>query len=124
MHYYLLVFKKYAEFSGRATRKEYWYFVLFNFIISLIFNMLIFRSESAPDLNMIVSIISMIYSLAVIIPSLAVFVRRMHDTGRRGWWFFLIFIPIIGAIWLLTLTIFDSQPGENKYGPNHKSEEV
>jgi uncharacterized membrane protein YhaH (DUF805 family) len=58
--------------------------------------------------------------LAVLVPSLAVMIRRLHDIGKSGWWFFISFIPLIGSIWLLVLLVTDSQPGENQYGPNPK----
>mgnify|MGYP003297531573 CR=1 FL=1 len=95
------VFSNYANFSGRARRSEYWYFVLFSLIISLI-----------PIVNLIVGLIS-------IIPGIAVCVRRLHDIGKSGWWFLLGFIPI-GPIVLFAWFCKDSQPGVNKWGENPK----
>jgi len=112
MNWYLEVLKKYAVFSGRARRKEYWYFVLFNIIIMII---LIIIGRAIDS-----SILSTIYSLAVLIPSIAVDIRRLHDTNRTGWWLLIGLIPIIGWIVLLIFMVQDSQKGENQYGPNPK----
>jgi uncharacterized membrane protein YhaH (DUF805 family) len=113
MNYYIEVLKKYAVFSGRARRKEYWMFVLFNLIISIAIN-LITASIGA------LSFLSPLYGLAVLTPGIAVGVRRLHDTNRSGWWWLLLFIPVVGAIVLIIFFAQDSQPGENQYGPNPK----
>ena len=113
MNWYLEVLKKYAVFRGRARRKEYWLFILFNTIISFAL-ILIEYSVGGPG------IVVGLYYLAVAIPSLAVLVRRLHDTNRSGWWFFINFIPLIGGIIILVFTVQDSQPDENRYGPNPK----
>lgn len=113
MDWYIGVWKKFAVFEGRARRKEYWLFCLINMFISMIFyivDVFIF-----PILFLIV-----IYDLAILLPSLAVSVRRLHDLGKSGWWIFLCLIPIIGIIWLLVLFSTDGMPCENKYGPNPK----
>ncbi|MBI3634388.1 MAG: DUF805 domain-containing protein [Candidatus Yonathbacteria bacterium] len=112
MNYYTDVLKKYAVFSGRATRKEYWMFVLFNFIISIAVGVIGFILK--------IETLSFLYSLAIIIPSIAVGVRRLHDTDHSGWWIFIFLIPFIGAIILLVFFVTDSQVGENKYGQNPK----
>lgn len=113
MHWYLAVLKNYAGFGGRARRKEYWMFVLIHFIVLVVLSVL----ERVLDLS---SILTSIYSLAVLIPSLAVVVRRLHDTGRSGWWIFLSLIPVIGSIILLVFMCQDSQANENEYGTNPK----
>ena len=113
MNWYIEVLKKYAVFSGRARRKEYWLFMLFNIIISFVI-WLIELFAGSPD------IVLGLYYLAILIPSFAVLVRRLHDTNRSGWWFFISFIPLIGSIILLVFTVQDSQPDENRYGPNPK----
>ena len=118
MRYYFEALKKYAVFSGRATRAEYWYFVLFNFIAAVAI-VLVGNIIFGYPLTMV---LSWIYALAVFIPGLAVAVRRLHDTGRSGWWIFINLVPFIGSIVLLVFLIQDSQPGENKYGPNPKEE--
>ncbi len=112
--YYLAVLKKYAVFSGRARRAEYWYFYLVNIIVVVVLGFL-----NAMVSN-VFSIISNVYMLAVFIPSLAVSVRRLHDIGKSGWMWFIVLIPIIGWIWLLVLSVMDSQAGNNAYGPNPK----
>ena len=114
LKWYLEVLKQYAVFSGRARRKEYWLFVLFNTIIDLVLGV-IEGLASGPG------ILASIYSLAVLIPSIAVSVRRLHDTDRSGWWLLIVLIPLIGAIVLLVFMAQDSQPGENQYGPNPKT---
>jgi uncharacterized membrane protein YhaH (DUF805 family) len=119
MSWYIAVLKKYAVFSGRARRKEFWMFVLFNFIFSIVATLLD-RVLGTGIGEMGQGWISVLYSLAVLIPSLAVGVRRLHDIGKSGWWLLIALIPLIGAIWLLILYIKDSQPGDNPYGPNPK----
>lgn len=110
------VFTNYATFSGRARRSEYWYFFLFNFIVNLVLNTLSRLTHGSA----IIAIISVIYSLAVLVPSLAVVWRRLHDLGKSGAYFFFIFIPLAGPFILLYWLCQDSQPGENDYGPNPK----
>ena len=121
MNWYLEVLKKYAVFSGRARRKEYWFFVLFNLIISLV---LTFIDSALGTLNEETGygLLSGVYSLAVLIPSLAVAVRRLHDTGRTGWWLLIGLIPLIGLIVLLIFFVQDSKPGDNEYGSNPKEQ--
>jgi uncharacterized membrane protein YhaH (DUF805 family) len=114
MNYYLEVLKKYTQFSGRAQRAEYWYFVLFNIIISIVLNII---GSMMGDSN---GVIGMVYSLGVFLPGLAVLARRLHDIGKSGWMMLVALIPLIGWIWLLILLVTDSDAGENKYGPNPK----
>lgn len=119
MSWYLAVLKKYAVFSGRARRKEYWFFLLFNLIFLAVATIL----DSVLKLNfgrLPYGWIYTVYAVAVIIPSLAVAIRRLHDVGKSGWWLLIALVPFIGAIWLLVLYVKDSQPGENAYGPNPK----
>ena len=125
MNYYFSVLKKYAVFEGRARRAEYWYFVLFNVIISIVISIL---GKTTGILNLTIgttgseiNIISILYGLAVLLPGIAVVIRRLHDIGKSGWMALLSLIPIIGTIWLLVLMAKDSAPGENEYGPNPKN---
>jgi len=113
MNWYLDVLKKYAVFSGRARRKEFWMFLLFNIIIAIVLG-IIEGIIGSPG------IIGMLYSLAVLIPSIAVSVRRLHDTDRTGWWVLIGLVPFIGFIVLLIFMVFDGTPGENQYGPSPK----
>lgn len=115
LKYYFDVLNKYAVFDGRARRAEYWYFVLFNLIVSIALMAI------GAVIGDFFGIISLLYSLAVLIPGLAVAVRRLHDTGKSGWMILAGFIPLIGPIWLLILMITDSDAGDNKYGPNPKT---
>ncbi len=119
MNWYLAVLKKYAEFSGRSRRKEYWMFVLFNMIILLVLGFIDGAAGLAGEMG--VGPLYSLYGLAVLIPSIAVGVRRLHDTNRSGWWFLLVFVPFIGAIVLLVFFVQDSQAGDNQYGPNPKT---
>lgn len=111
---YLDTLKKYAVFNGRARRSEYWYFALFNFIISFILSVL----ESVVDAP---GIFSGIFALAVLLPAIGVSIRRLHDTGRSGWWMFFGLVPLIGAITLLVFMVQDSESEDNAFGPNPKA---
>ncbi|WP_026652067.1 DUF805 domain-containing protein [Butyrivibrio proteoclasticus] len=107
------VFSQYAGFSGRARRSEYWYFYLFNFCVALVLSIL--ANVVKP-----LGFLSMIWSLAVLIPGLAVGVRRLHDIGKSGLFLLFALIPLVGAILLIIWFATDSQPGDNQYGPNPK----
>ena len=112
MNWYLGVFKNYAGFSGRARRKEYWMFVLFHIIVAaVLLGVGIAIDSQIPYL---------VYLLAAVVPSLAVFVRRLHDTGRSGWWFLIGLIPVVGDIVLLVFMVSDGTREENQYGVNPK----
>ncbi|MBI2630861.1 DUF805 domain-containing protein [Candidatus Nomurabacteria bacterium] len=113
-----VVFKKYAEFNGRARRREFWMFLLFSFIISIALS--IIDSILGTEVGRGNGILSSLYSLAIIVPSIAVTVRRLHDTNRSGWWWFLWLIPIVGWIILIVWLATDSMAGDNQYGPNSK----
>ena len=117
MEWYIGVLKKYAVFSGRARRKEFWMFVLFNFIIGMVLGIL----SNIPGLGIVFIIISSLYSLAVLIPGIAVCVRRMHDTNRSGLLLLLGLIPLAGAIILLIFTLQEGTSGDNQYGANPKA---
>jgi uncharacterized membrane protein YhaH (DUF805 family) len=114
MEWYLKVLQNYVGFQGRARRKEYWMFFLFNAIISIVLGIL----QSFGNLFIVLTII---YSLAVLLPSLAVTVRRLHDTGRSGWMILLGLIPLVGGIILLVFSCQDSHDQLNQYGPNPKA---
>ena len=123
MNWYLKVIKQYADFSGRARRKEYWMFALFNFIFALLAmvldNVIGITFDNIP--NIPYGYIYMLYFLALLIPGLAVAVRRLHDIGKSGWWLLISLIPIIGGIWLFVLFVTDSEAESNKWGANPKS---
>ncbi|GAA0955032.1 DUF805 domain-containing protein [Kribbella koreensis] len=121
MHWFTDVIKKYAEFSGRARRQEFWMFVLFSWIISIVLNVIdrILGTTNGTGSGLLASI----FSLAILIPSLAVAARRLHDTGRSGYWLFLIFAIVIGWIILLVFYIQEGNAGDNQYGPDPKAAE-
>ena len=107
--------QKYADFSGRARRMEYWSFTLFTSAISLILNTLYTTTDST-----IFSILAGVFSLAILVPGIAVSWRRLHDTGRKGAWYFIDLIPVVG--WIIALVWFcqEGTPGDNEFGPDPK----
>ena len=105
-------FKKYATFSGRARRSEYWFFFLFSLVMSTVLS-LIFQNTTLP---------STLFSLAVLVPTLAVSWRRMHDIGKVGTWSLIILIPILGAIIFWIWCAKNSEEGSNEFGENPKGE--
>ncbi len=115
MDYYIGAFNKYAVFSGRATRKEYWMFILINSIITVALSFLFDNIKG-------LAFIPTIYGLATLIPILAIGCRRLHDVGKSGWWLLIMLVPFIGSLVLLVFAVMDSQTGTNKYGPNPKGE--
>ena len=128
MNYYILAIKKAFDFRSRSSRPEYWYFVLFN-IIFAIAAMIIDRvlgttftfDTGFGEQDLGYGYIYLLYALVLMIPGLAAGVRRLHDVGKSGWMMLIALIPLIGAIWLIVLLVKDSQPGDNKWGPNPKN---
>lgn len=119
MKWYLKVLNQYADFSGRARRIEYWMFFLFNMIFAIV--AMILDNILGLTLGQLpYGVFYLFYVIAVFIPGLAVVVRRLHDAGQSGWMILIALIPLIGAVWLFILMLTDSEPGENKYGPNPK----
>ncbi len=124
------VFSKYATFSGRASRSEFWYFVLFNILVSIpvyivgvIIGILFSKGpESVMTAFLVGCVFNLIYSLAVLIPSIAVTVRRLHDSGKSGWLYLLILIPYLGSFIIFIFTLLESAP-DNKYGPNPNNQD-
>lgn len=112
MDWYLEALKKYAVFTGRSRRKEYWMFVLFQVMISC--------GIALVEFFLNTSFLSILFGLATIVPSIAVSVRRLHDIGRTGWWVLISLIPLIGSIVLLVFACTDGESGDNEYGPNPK----
>ncbi|MGQ0794544.1 MAG: DUF805 domain-containing protein [Deltaproteobacteria bacterium] len=113
MNWYLAVLKKYAVFSGRASRAEYWMFFLFNLIIA--FGLGIVEGIVGGP-----GALGMLYGLATLVPGIAVAMRRLHDTDRSGWWLLLGLVPLIGAVVLIVFMAQDGKPGQNQYGANPK----
>ena len=131
MNDYLNVIRNnYANFSGRARRREYWMFTLVNTIISVVLyllvalfalpSMLANRDTGFTPVEILFLVIYILYSLAVLVPGIAVSIRRLHDAGYSGWMYLIVLVPLIGSIALLVLMIQDSKPGDNKWGPNPK----
>jgi uncharacterized membrane protein YhaH (DUF805 family) len=124
--YKKVVFENYANFKGRARRSEYWYFQLFNLII--LFSVLIVGAVVGSLFNNIMAglgisyILFILYFLAIIIPSIAVIARRLHDINKSGWFYCVSFIPFIGGIWALVLLCTDGDQNTNQYGPDPKNE--
>ena len=118
MNWYLDAWKNYVNFQGRARRKAYWMFVLFNLIALVVLSFI----EGAIGLSGEngYGILTGLYTLAMILPLIALAVRRLHDTGRSGWWILIGLVPLIGPIVLIVFYVTDSQPGTNEYGPNPK----
>lgn len=114
MDWYLGVLRRYADFSGRARRKEYWMFVLVNALVAIALTVL-----SALTQIKLFSFVYLLYLLATILPSLAVSVRRLHDTDRSGLWILLGMVPLVGVV-LLVFLIADGTPGPNRFGPSPK----
>jgi uncharacterized membrane protein YhaH (DUF805 family) len=120
MEWYLKVLKQhYADFGGRARRKEYWMFVLINIVVAMGLAIGGGVMASATDVGLFATIPAL-YNLAVLIPGLAVAVRRLHDVGKSGWYMLICFIPLIGGLILLYFMVQDSAAGDNMYGANPK----
>ncbi|WP_067520058.1 DUF805 domain-containing protein [Endozoicomonas ascidiicola] len=112
MEYFISALKQYATFEGRARRKEYWmyflFYIIFFFVVTII------------DSVIGTAILSLIYSLGMVIPSISIAARRLHDTDRSGWWQLILFVPLIGTIVMLVFLVQDSK-ADNEYGPNPKT---
>jgi uncharacterized membrane protein YhaH (DUF805 family) len=122
VNWYFAVLGKYGEFDGRARRMEYWMFNLVNIVVSIVIGFGVGLVGGMLGLDQtIITILTFGYSVAVLIPSLAVSVRRLHDTGRSGWWLLIVLVPIIGAVVLLVFSLQDSEQGTNAYGRNPKT---
>jgi uncharacterized membrane protein YhaH (DUF805 family) len=122
VEYYLTVWRKYAVFSGRASRSEYWFFALFNFVISVVLEIPYFFAHALGNdaLATVVAAPLFLYSLAILIPSFAVNIRRLHDINKSGWWILIALIPFVGAIVLLVFDCMPGTEGSNEFGPDPK----
>ena len=140
MNWYIKAWKNYAVFNGRATRSEFWYFVLIHVVVILILRVIdhaiwgsysvfelfrhtddLYSSESLLRLILAISILTTIYFIFV--PYLAVAVRRLHDTNHSGWWVLMKIIPIVGWIVIFIFLVSDGTPGDNRFGSDPKASE-
>ncbi len=112
VEWYKTVLRKWNDFSGRSRRREFWMFALVNFVAMIVLQII--------DSVIGTPLFSGLYSLAVIIPGIAVGIRRLHDIGKSGWWMLVCLVPLVGIFVLLYFYILDSQPGSNQYGANPK----
>ena len=113
----VVVLQRYAQFVGRAGRAEFWWFELASLIIVTVLSIL-------GRASVVFSVLGVVYGLAVLVSSIAVGMRRLHDTGRSGWWLLLLFVPLAGLIILLVFCASRGDPGENEYGPPASSEPI
>ena len=118
MHWYLEVLRKYAVFHGRASRQEYWYFFLFNILFSIGLGVVDGVTGSS---RVGIGLLGGLYSLAMFVPGVAVSIRRLHDTGRSGWWLLIGLVPLVGVIVLFIFTVQAGGAGQNQYGPDPKA---
>lgn len=130
MNWYVKVLKQYVDFSGRARRTEYWMFTLFNTIILIVlelvdkamgFGSFSGSTSGGAAFSASLGLLSGLYSLAVLLPTLGVSVRRLHDTDRSGWWLLIGLIPLVGAIVLLVFFVLEGTRGPNRHGVDPKA---
>ena len=119
MKYFLYCLQHYADFNGRARRSEYWYYTLFNFLIYIACVVLALLLAIATDTPGFIAL-AYLWGLATLLPTIAVCVRRLHDTGKSGWFYLTVLIPLVGGILMLVWMCIDSEIGHNEYGPNPK----
>ncbi|GBF05606.1 hypothetical protein DAERI_050115 [Deinococcus aerius] len=136
MNEYLNVIRNhYADFRGRARRRDFWMFSLINTVVVILLELpLLLSSVGAAaagqedwnpgGLAMLSLVLTILYALFIFVPSLAVTIRRLHDTGRSGWWYLINFVPFVGGLVLFIFLVMESQPGANKWGPNPKGMEA
>jgi uncharacterized membrane protein YhaH (DUF805 family) len=121
MEWYLMALKRYAEFNGRSRRKEYWMFTLYNIVIVMVLYLAGLVMLLRGSISMVFFGLAILYWLAVLVPGLAVCVRRLHDIDKSGWFILVSLIPAVGGIILLVLVCLDGTPGDNRYGPSPKA---
>ncbi len=112
MNWFLKAVKQYADFKGRAQRAEYWFFILFYFLIAIALGFV--------DAFLTGGVLGLLFALGMLLPSLAVLARRLHDIDRSAWWILIGFVPAIGVIVLIVFACMDGTPGDNRFGPNPK----
>lgn len=118
MNWYLAVLRKYIEFNGRARRKEYWFFVLFNLLIVIGLSVIEGILGLGDSIGGGYGPLTALYTLAILLPGLGVTVRRLHDSEKSGWFVLLALVPFIGGLILLVLMALPGTSGDNRYGPD------
>ena len=119
MQWFMTALQKWADFSSRARRREFWFFSLVYIVIAIVLGFV----DGMVGLTLAtgIGVLGGLFALAMLIPSISVAVRRLHDTNRSGWWLLIAVIPVIGWLVLLVFYLLDSQPGDNRFGPNPKA---
>jgi uncharacterized membrane protein YhaH (DUF805 family) len=120
MDWMLMPLRRYAEFSGRSQRKEYWMFFLFQIIVGVVLGIIEGAVGLSGSIGGAYGPLSALFGLAMLIPGIAVGIRRLHDTDRSGWWLLIALVPIIGAIVLIVFFVTDGTRGPNRFGPDPK----
>jgi uncharacterized membrane protein YhaH (DUF805 family) len=123
MSWFILAWQRATDFSGRSRRKEYWYFTLFNAVVIVFIALFAVAFSDQGKPAMLPFGVMMAYCLALFVPSLSVTIRRLHDIGKSGWWYFIAFVPFIGGIILFVFTLLDSEPYANQWGLDPKTSE-
>ena len=123
MSWFVLAWQRATDFSGRSRRKEYWYFNLFNGIVFLFLFLFAIPFGEHEKPSMLPLGFLFAYSLVIMVPGLAVTIRRLHDIGKSGWWYFIAFIPLVGGLILFVFTLLDSEPYANQWGLDPKASE-
>ncbi len=126
MTWYIAALRKYWDFAGRSRRKEFWYFSLFNFLVFVMLEAVVIGASKILDIYALtfLSLQVDVFMTLMLVPSIAVSVRRLHDIGVSGWWYLLSLVPLINIFLIFMLFCFDSQPDSNQYGPNPKETAV
>ena len=123
MDWYLMALRRYSDFKGRSQRKEYWMFTLFNFLAMVLLGAVCALLGGGGE-GGLGDVLQGLYGLGVLVPGIAVTVRRLHDIGKSGWWGLVALIPLIGSLILIYFAVKDSQPETNEYGPNPKAASI
>lgn len=123
MSWFLLAWQRATDFSGRSRRKEYWYFTLFNCIVFLFLILFAIPLGEQEKPSMLPLGLVFAYSLVILVPGLAVTIRRLHDIGKSGWWYLIAFVPFVGGLILFVFTLLDSEPFPNQWGLDPKAAE-
>ena len=122
IHFMTLPLRRYADFSGRSRRMEYWMFMLFNIIVSLIAAFIDKAMGTAASFGDVAGVFSSLVALAFFIPSIAVCIRRLHDQDKSGWWWWILLVPGLGIIVFVVFMFLEGTKGDNRFGPDPKED--